>query len=83
MSAHRDINLTYMEKVVVAVRVRPPNEREILTNDKCMWSINSPEQNTISVAASTLCDLVEEGTLSPASNVQCTFGTIALCIVLR
>ena len=62
-----------MEKVIVAVRVRPLNGRELSLNEKCIWSIN-PLQNSINISPSALCDLIETKILPPSSSVSCCFG---------
>ncbi len=70
------------ENVTVAVRVRPPNEKEQQTGDECIWAIDPVQQNTISVSPAALCDFVEQGNLSSASNIKFNFSTSAPRITL-
>jgi len=62
-----------MEKVIVSVRIRPLNEKEISHNEKCMWSSNSLEKR-ITISGSALCDLLENKIIQQNATVSCNFG---------
>lgn len=62
------------ENVSVVVRVRAANEKEEDNDEKCLWTIDEASPNIISISPSSLCDLVSEGKLSPASCIKFHFG---------
>jgi len=64
-----------MEKVVVAIRVRPLNARELSLNEKCIWSVD-PFRGTITLSASSLCDMIESKTQTMIPNTIYNFGTL-------
>ena len=62
------------ENVIVAVRVRPANEKELQANDSCIWSIDPIHRSTISLSPSCLCDFVEQGKFTTFANIKFNFS---------
>ena len=64
-----------MERVIVAVRVRPLNEKEMAKDEKSIWNIDSV-QNKISITGPALCDLIESKALASSASVSCELGIV-------
>lgn len=64
-----------MEKVIVAVRIRPQNIQEQNRGEPCIWLTDIKDGKTLSITPSCLCDFIEEGILTPNSQIHFTFGT--------
>ena len=68
-----------MENIEVLVRIRPPNDREIESNDFNVWSgINT---DTIGVSQDKYTELMRQRKLVPGQKIQFTYSTLYIIIL--